>query len=51
MNGLMTRNDFIEYATHKGGQAAADLLLLCGPDGFDGDWYEYNELMNYLKTL
>ena len=44
--GKMSRMDFIEYAEVKGASAAADLLLLCGYDGFDGTVEQYDKLMN-----
>jgi len=45
----MKKQDFLEYADTCGKQAAADLLLLCGPDGYDGDYDEYLELEKYLN--
>lgn len=44
--GKMSRMDFIEYAEVKGASSAADLLLLCGYDGFDGTVEQYDKLMN-----
>ncbi len=40
----MERKDFLEYAEECGNEAAANLLLLCGPDGFNGSYEEYEEL-------
>lgn len=48
---LMNRFDFIEYAEDEkhGYGEAADLLLLCGYDGFDGTVDEYDELMKEFR--
>lgn len=40
----MTYEDFIEYEEMWGKSAASDLLLLCGPDSFNGSLVEYTEL-------
>lgn len=45
----MKKQDFLEYAEACGKQAAADLLLLCGPDGYAGDYSEYLELEKILN--
>lgn len=42
---MMTSNDILEYKDTYGARAA-DLLLLHGPDGFDGD---YDSLMTELE--
>ena len=44
----MSKDDIIEYAKDCGVKAAEDLLLLCGPDGFDGTYDEYVELQKEL---
>jgi len=36
--------EIIEYAQECGEQSAANLLLLLGPDGFDGDYDTYRKL-------
>lgn len=46
---LMCRTDFLEYAITHGKEAAADLLLLCGPDGYLEGYGNYQDLM-YLLT-
>lgn len=46
---LFTKTDILEYAKAQSNEAAADLLLLCGPDGYDGSYTEYEELMNELR--
>lgn len=47
-NGL-DRNDILEYAEQQGSkQAGADLLLLLGPDAYEGSAEEYDELMRSL---
>lgn len=45
----MSKDDIIEYAKDCGIQAAEDLLLLCGPDGFDGTYDEYTALQSELE--
>ena len=45
----MCRTEFLDYAITNGKQAAADLLLLCGPDGYLQDYDNYQDLM-YLLT-
>lgn len=45
----MSRSDFLDYATIYGNEAAAGLLLLCGPDGFDEDYDGYQDLMYFLS--
>jgi len=44
---MLTMNDIFEYAEVQGNRRAADLLLLVGPDGYDGD--NYDELMELLE--
>ena len=44
----MDRYDFLEYGIEFGREAAADLLLLCGPDGYIGT--DYDELMELLTN-
>ena len=46
---LMNRKDILEYAAECGQQAAANILLLIGPDGFDGDIDDYNELYDMMN--
>ena len=48
-SGNMSRLDFLDYATIHGKEAAAGLLLLCGPDGFDEDYDGYQDLMYFLS--
>ena len=45
----MSRSDFLDYATIYGKEAAAGLLLLCGPDGFDEDYDGYQDLIYFLS--
>lgn len=47
--GKMSRTEFLDYAITHGKAAAADLLLLCGPDGYPQDYDNYQDLM-YLLT-
>lgn len=44
-----SRADFLNYAEQFGKEAAAGLLLLCGPDGFDEDYDGYQDLMYFLS--
>ena len=40
----MNKNDIMQYAAECGDESAANLLLLIGPDGFDGSFDEYESL-------
>ena len=46
----MTKEEAIEIAKEHGNEAAYNLLLLGGPDFFDGDYNEYNELLEQLES-
>ena len=35
---MMTQQELYRYKLNQGARAAADLLLLVGPDDFDGDY-------------
>lgn len=41
---------FIKYEKEYGKDAAADLLLLVGPDDYSGTHEEYLELEKYLNS-
>lgn len=45
---MLTRQEIIEYKKTNGARSAVNLLLLTGPDGFDGDIDDYNYLMDNL---
>lgn len=45
----MEWNDFIGYAADCGYEAALNLLLLVGPDGYSGDYNEYRKLEEFLE--
>lgn len=45
----MTKGEILEYAQKCGLESAANLLLLVGPDGFDGDYDEYLKLEKILN--
>lgn len=47
-NSKLSRIDVLEYALFFGPQGGADLLLLAGPGGFDGDYDEYLRLEELL---
>ncbi len=44
---MLIREDVLDYAEMHGQQQAADLLLLAGPDGYEGD--DYDELLKELE--
>ena len=46
---MMKYQDFMEYAEANGKPMAADLLLLCGPDGYEGSYEEYEDLERVLN--
>ena len=46
----MNTKDIMEYAHTNGYGSAANLLLLLGPDGFYGDYREYEDLMTFLAS-
>ena len=48
MNGYVDRMDILKYAEMHGRSAAADLLLLCGPDGYAGSYENYCDLEKLL---
>lgn len=45
----MNRRDILDYAGKTSHESAANLLLLLGPDAYEGDYEDYNELM-YILT-
>lgn len=45
----MNTNDILSYEEKFGAAAAADFLLLVGPDDFKGTYEEYNSLMDKLQ--
>lgn len=45
----ISKKDVLEYLEACGKEAAANLLLLCGTDGFDGTYEEYKELEAMLN--
>ena len=47
-NFSMNYQDFMAYARKTSNESAANLLLLLGPDGYEGDYQDYNELMYVL---
>ena len=47
---MFTSKSFMEYAQTNGYRAAADLLLLIGPDTFEGDYREQEDLMTFLES-
>ena len=44
---MMTCQELVDYKHTNGARAAADLLLLVGPDGFSGD---YDRWMTNLEN-
>lgn len=49
-NEKWNKAEALEYAKLKGNEAAYNLLLLGGPDFFDGDYNEYTELLEQLES-
>ena len=45
---MLTRQEVLDYKREYGARSAANLLLLTGPDGFEGDIDDYNYLMDNL---
>lgn len=45
----MNTQDILDHAAECGKESAANLLLLVGPDGFDGSYEEYKELETMLN--
>ena len=46
----MTAKEIIDYMKTNGAESAYGLLLLCGPDGFDGTYDEYRNLLIELEV-
>ena len=46
---MLNREDILEHAKRFGAADAADLLLIAGPDGFDGDFDEMMEELTWLE--
>ena len=46
---MLTIENILDYKKEHGARAAANLLLLTGPDGFDGNIDDYNYLLNDLN--
>lgn len=40
----MTKQEILDYSKECGKEAAANLLILVGPDGFAGSYAEYEAL-------
>lgn len=41
---VMTKQEILDYAKERGKEAAANLLILVGPDSFAGSCAEYESL-------
>ena len=46
----MTKDEVLEMARTDGNEQAYNLLLLGGPDFYDGDYNEYTELLAQLEN-
>lgn len=46
---MLTKADVLEYSRKCGAASAYGLLLLAGPDGYDGTYDEYLSMLNDLK--
>lgn len=49
-NGKIDRIDVLDYAVQHGREAAANLLLLAGPDGYAGSYENYKDLEGLLNN-
>ena len=49
-NNCLTRKDITEYKEAHGAMAAADLLILGGPDAFIGPYAEYVAIVDELEA-
>ena len=45
----ITKSEILKLARTDGPQFAHDLLLLGGPDLYDGDYGEYSDMLNELS--
>lgn len=43
---MLSKKDILEYAETNGYDSAMDLMILVGPDGFDGTATEFNILFD-----
>lgn len=48
MKAIITKKEIIDWSEKYGKASAADLLLLFGPDGYDGTIDEYRDLLEAL---
>lgn len=46
---MMNRDELLEYAEACGSESAAGVVLLLGPDGIDGGWDVYHELLEKFE--
>ena len=47
----MNRAAILDYMQNCGAEAAANLLLLAGPDAYNGDYADYKDLERLLNKL
>ena len=47
---MLDRMDILDYACSHGREAAANLLLLLGPDGYCGSYENYKDLEDLLNN-
>lgn len=47
---MINKKDILDYEWACGRESAYNLLILVGPDGFDGDYDEYKELEARLQA-
>lgn len=50
MNKVINKNDVYELIEKKDWEQAFCLLLLAGPDGYDGSYAEYNALCDLCEV-
>lgn len=46
---LVSKQDVLDYKDTFDARLAADLLLMYGPDGFDGTFKQYTDLLEDLE--
>ena len=47
---MLNKNDIYELIKNKDYEQAFCLLLLAGPDGYDGSYSEYNDLLDFCEV-
>lgn len=50
MTTLIDKEEIYKYASKEGVQQAYNIMLLLGPDGFDGTYEDYQTVMDDFET-